>query len=81
MSILWIGLSLFVVVSISYLIIMAVTKRAFLMLKGQKEGPVQSNWIPLQIYSGADSLGHPDLKKIFEMSELEDDKLDIGESK
>lgn len=74
MSILWIGLGLFVVVSISYLIIMAVTKRAFLMLKGQKEGSGQSNWIPLQIYSGADSLGHPDLKKIFEMSESEDDK-------
>ena len=74
MSILWMGLSLLAVILTSYFIIMAVTKRAFLLLKGQKEGPLHSNWIPLQVYSGEDSLDHPDLKKIFELSELQEDE-------
>lgn len=72
MNVLWIGLSLFAVILISFFIIMAITRGAFFLLKGQSEGPMRSNWVPLQVYSGDDSLDHPDLKK---MSELQDHKM------
>lgn len=72
MSVLWIGLSMFSVILISFFVIMAVTKGAFFLLKGQSEDPSRSNWAPpLQVYSGDDSLDHPDLKR---MSELQDNK-------
>ncbi len=74
MNILWIGLGALVVVLTSFFVIMAVTKKAFLLIKGPSEGPLHSKWIPLQVYSGEDSLDHPDLKRILEMSELEDNK-------
>jgi hypothetical protein len=69
MNVLWIGLSIFAVILVGFFIIMGITKGAFFLLKGQSEGPLRSNWVPLQVYSGDDSLGHPDLKKI---SELQD---------
>jgi hypothetical protein len=81
MSILWIGLSIFAVVITSFFIIKVVTKNAFLLLRGQDEGPLHSNWIPLQVYSGEDSLDHPDLKRMFELAELEDNKLVKGGSR
>ena len=71
MSVLWIGLSMFSVILISFFLIMAVTKGAFFLLKGQSEDPSRSNWEPsLQVYSGDDSLGHPDLQKISELHEV-----------
>ena len=69
MNVLWIGLSIFAVILASFFIIMAITKGAFFLLKGPRGGPLRSSWVPLQVYSGDDSLGHPDLKKI---SELQD---------
>ena len=69
MNVLWIGLSIFAVILVSFFVIMGITKGAFFLLKGQSEGPLRSNWVPVQVYSGDDSLGHPDLKKI---SELQD---------
>jgi hypothetical protein len=74
MNILWMVLGLSAVILTSFYIIMTVTKRAFLLLKGKNEGPLHSNWIPLQVYSGEDSLDHPDLKKILELSELKEDE-------
>ncbi len=71
MSVLWIGLSMFAVILISFFVIMAVTKGAFFLLKGQSEGPLRSNWVPLQVYTGDDSLDHPDLKR---MSELQNNE-------
>lgn len=71
MNVLWIGLSIFAVILASFFIIMAITKVAFSLLKGQSKGPLRSSWIPLQVYSGDDSLDHPDLKR---MSELQDNK-------
>ncbi len=71
MNVLWIGLSIFAEVLISFLVIMAVTKGAFFLLKGQSEGPLRSNWVPLQVYTGDDSLDHPDLKR---MSELQNNE-------
>jgi len=71
MNVFWIGLSIATVISASFFIIMAITKGAFFLLKGQSKGLLRSSWIPLQDYSGDDSLDHPDLKR---MSELQDNK-------
>lgn len=71
MDVLWIGLSIFAIVLVGFFILMAVTRGAFFLVKNEDVGPVQSNWVPLQVYSGDDVLGHPDLEKI---SELKTDK-------
>ena len=76
MNVLWIGLSIFAVILTSFLIIMGITKGAFYLLKGNSRGPVRSSWVPLQVYSGDDSLGHPDLQKISELHEV--GRLDQG---
>ena len=70
MNVLWIGLSIFTVILTGFFIIMVVTKGAFFLLKGQDSGPLRSNWVPLQVYSGDDSLGHPDLQKMSELREV-----------
>ena len=72
MNVFWIGLSLFIVILVIFFIIMAITKGAFFLLKGQTEGPLHSEWVSGQVYSGDDSLGHPDLRK---MTELQNDEL------
>jgi hypothetical protein len=70
----WIGLSALAVILISFLAIRAVTKKAFHLIKGENEGSLNSKWMPLQVYSGEDSLDHPDLKRMLEISELEENK-------
>ena len=70
MNVLWIGLSIFAVILVSFFFVLAVTKGAFFLLKGKGENPLHSNWVPLQVYSGDDSLGHPDLQKISELQEI-----------
>ena len=70
MNVLWIGLSIFAVILTSFFIIMGITKGAFYFLKGNSDGPVRSSWVPLQVYSGDDSLGHPDLQKISKLHEV-----------
>jgi len=42
------------------------------MVQANKKNTVYSAWVPLQVYSGDDSLGHPDLEKI---SKLQESKL------
>ena len=70
MNVLWIGLSIFTVILVTFFIITAITKGAFFFLKGQSGSPLRSEWVAAQVYSGDDSLGHPDLKK---MTELQDE--------
>jgi hypothetical protein len=67
MNVLWIGLSIFAVILTGFFIIMGITKGAFFFLKGKSEGPLRSSWVPVQVYSGDDSLGHPDLQTISEL--------------
>lgn len=74
MNVFWIGLSLFAIILVSFFIILALTKGAFHLLKGTNEGPVQSNWIPLHIYSGDDALNHPDLKKLSDLQDNEQEQ-------
>lgn len=70
MNVLLIGFSIFVFILISFFIIKGITKGATFLLKGQNTGPLRSSWVPLQVYSGDDSLGHPDLQKISELHEV-----------
>ena len=70
MEVLWIGLSIFAVILTSFFIIMGATKGTLFLFKGQGSGLVRSNWMPLQVYTGDDSLGHPDLQKISELREV-----------
>ena len=70
MDVLLMGLSIFAVILASFFVIAGIIKGAFFLLKGQSDGPLRSNWVPLQVYSGDDSLGHPDLKKISELQDI-----------
>ncbi len=67
MTVLWIGLSIFAVIVTGFFIIMGITKGVLFFLNGQGTGPLRSSWVPMQVYSGDDSLGHPDLQKISEL--------------
>ena len=69
MTVLWIGLSIFAVIVTGFFIIMGITRWAFFLLNRQGTGPLRSSWVPVQVYSGDDSLGHPDLQKISELQE------------
>jgi hypothetical protein len=70
MDVLWMGLGIFAVILTSFFIVMAITKGAFFLVKGNSGDPLRSSWVPLQVYSGDDSLGHPDLQKISELHEI-----------
>jgi hypothetical protein len=72
MDVLWMGLTIFVIVIVSFVLILGMTKGVAYVTNGDKKDPLSSKWISMQVYSGDDSLGHPDLKKI---SELQEDKL------
>lgn len=72
MDVLWMGLTIFVIVIVSFVLILGMTKGVAYVTNGAKKDPLSSKWIAMQVYSGDDSLGHPDLKKI---SELQDDKI------
>ncbi len=79
MNVFWIGLSIFAVILVTFFLITAVTRGAFYFIKSQGEGAFRSNWVPAQVYSGDDSLEHPDLKRIAELQELpQDDELIEG---
>ena len=72
MSVFWMGLAIFAVILISFVFILGITKGVTFVASGNKKNAVPSNWIVRQVYSGDDSLGHPDLKR---MSELQDNGL------
>ena len=75
MSVFLMGLAIFAVVLITFVLILGITKGVALMANANKKGPIHSPWVPLQVCSGDDSLGHPDLEKI---SELRENKLMEG---
>ena len=70
MNVLWIGLSIFAVILTCFFIVMRISKGAVFLHKGQGESPIRSSWVPLQVYSGDDSLGHPDLQKLSKLREV-----------
>ncbi len=63
MEVLWMGLTVFAVICISFLLVMGLVK-VLLHISGPNKEPVRSHWVPLQVYSGDDALDHPDLKKL-----------------
>jgi hypothetical protein len=69
MNVLSIGLSIFVLITSIFLVAVLI-RWAFFWLRGRSAGPLHSNWVPAQVCSGDDSLGHPDLKKISELRDI-----------
>jgi len=77
MSVFWMGLAIFLVILVSFIFILGITKGVAFVISGNKKNKLPSHWVVRQVYSGDDTLGHPDLKKI---SELQENKL-IDEAK
>ena len=75
MSVFWMGLSIFVVILISFLFILGVTKGVTQVAQSNRKNALPANWVVRQVYSGDDSYCHPDLKK---MSDLQEDELVEG---
>lgn len=71
MDALWMGLIVFAIIIVSFVFVLGMTKGVAFVTHGNPKDPVHSSWIPQQVYSGDDSLGHPDLKKISELQENE----------
>ena len=71
MSVFWMGLTIFLVVLISFFAIFGIIK-GMASLANAGKSSMHSAWVSPQVCSGDDSLGHPDLKKI---SELREDEL------
>ncbi|MDH3256358.1 MAG: hypothetical protein OEM27_01975 [Nitrospinota bacterium] len=69
MDIFWMGLIVFGVIVISFFFVFGMTKGVAFVTNGIHKDPVPSSWVSLQVYSGDDCLGHPDLKKISELHE------------
>jgi len=67
MNVLLMGLSVFIVVIASFFVAMGISKGILFLVRGKSVRPVHSSWVPLQVYSGDDSLGHPDLQKLSEL--------------
>jgi hypothetical protein len=67
MNVLLMGLSVFAVILASFFVAMGITKGVSFFSRGKSVRPMRSGWVPLQIYSGDDCLGHPDLQKISEL--------------
>ena len=78
MSVFWMGLAIFAVILFSFMFILGITKGLGFMANGGKKNALPAHWIVRQVYSGDDSLGHPDLKK---MAELQDNELMDGAEK
>ena len=68
MNVLWMGLTIFAVILTSFIVILGITK-GVAFVSGGKKNAFPSHWITRQVYSGDDTLGHPDLKKISELQE------------
>ena len=75
MNVFWMGLTIFAVISVSFFVVFGITKGVAIVTNNKKKDSIPSTWIVRQVYSGDDSLGHPDLKK---MSELQEDDLAEG---
>ncbi len=76
MEVLWMGLTVFAVICVSFLLVMGLVKVLLFISPGTNKSPVRSRWVPLQVYSGDDALDHPDLKKISALqAELQNQKV------
>ncbi len=69
MNVLWMGLSIFAVISVSFFLILGISKGFSFLSLGRRKEPLRSSWIPIQIYSGDDALDHPDLRRMVELQE------------
>jgi hypothetical protein len=69
MDVLWIGFIIFAVVVASFMLTLGLTKGVALATNSVKKDKMPSHWIVRQVNSGDDTLGHPDLKKIYELQE------------
>lgn len=70
MDVLWMGLVIFAVIVASFIITLGLTKGVAFVTNSNKKDKHPSHWIVRQVYSGDDTLGHPDLKKISELQEM-----------
>ncbi len=73
MEVLWMGLIIFIVICTSFLLVMGIVKGLLYFSKGSSKSTLRSSWMPLQVYSGDDALDHPDLQKIAESQEPQED--------
>lgn len=73
MEVLWMGLIIFIVICTSFLLVMGIVKGLLYFSKGSSKNTLRSGWMPLQVYSGDDALDHPDLQKIAELQEPQED--------
>ena len=71
MSIFWMGVAPVAVILIGFILILGVTRGVAYVTEGGKKESIPSSWVTRQVYSGDDTLGHPDLKK---MADLKDEK-------
>lgn len=67
MEVLWMGLSIFGVILISFILVMGLAKGVTKMNRSSGKGSFRSKWLPIQVYSGDDVLDHPDLKRLSEV--------------
>ena len=75
MNVFLMGLTIFSVILVSFILVLGITKGVAFVANSNKKDSIPSTWIVRQVYSGDDSLGHPDLKK---MSELQEHDLPEG---
>lgn len=76
MNVLWMGLTIFAVILTSFIVILGITKGVAFVSGGSKKNALPSHWITRQVYSGDDTLGHPDLKKIAELQEKQEEEVE-----
>ena len=72
MDVLWMGLVIFAVIVVSFIITLGLTKGVALATNSNKKGKMPSHWIVRQVNSGDDTLGHPDLKKMSKLQEMKE---------
>lgn len=72
MDVLWMGFVIFAVIVVSFIITLGLTKGIALAANKNKKDKMPSHWKVRQVYSGDDTLGHPDLKRMSELREMKE---------
>lgn len=72
MDVLWMGFVIFAVIVASFIIALGLAKGISIATNSNKKEKIPSHWIVRQVYSGDDTLDHPDLKRISELREMEE---------
>jgi len=73
MEVLWMGLSIFGVILTSFILVMGMAKGVGRLTRAPFKGPLRSSWVPVQVYSGDDALDHPDLKRLSQMQDTNEE--------